>query len=78
MDAYSLSSSLLSSVSVYVKRERRENHEKNWGFRRIWFMPMEKKEVITLELAKRFFAEVEKHQENEGRAGMGGSEGIRF
>lgn len=29
-----------------------------WGFRRIWFMPMEKKEVITLELAKRFFAMV--------------------
>lgn len=30
-----------------------------WGFRRIWFMPMEKKEVITEEMAKRFFAEVE-------------------
>ena len=27
-----------------------------WGFRRIWFMPMEK---ITEEMAKRFFAEVE-------------------
>lgn len=31
-----------------------------WGFRRIWFMPMEKKEVITEEMAKRFFAAVEK------------------
>ena len=31
-----------------------------WGHGSIWFMPMEKKEAITLELAKRFFAEVEK------------------
>ena len=31
-----------------------------WGYGRIWFMPMEKKEVITEEMAKRFFAEVEK------------------
>lgn len=30
-----------------------------WGFRRIWFMPMEKMEVITEEMAKRFFAAVE-------------------
>lgn len=49
-----------------------------WGFRRIWFMPMEKMEVITEEMAKRFFrgggkADREKHQENEGRAGMGGN-----
>lgn len=28
-----------------------------WGYGRIWFMPMEK---ITEEMAKRFFAEVEK------------------
>lgn len=49
-----------------------------WGHGRIWFMPMEKMEVITEEMAKRFFAEVEKHQKNEGRVGMGGNAGIRF
>lgn len=37
-----------------------------WGHGR---MPTEKMEVM----AKRFFAEVEKHQKNEGRAGMGGN-----
>lgn len=31
-----------------------------WGHGRIWFMPTEKMEVITEEMAKRFFAEVEK------------------
>lgn len=39
-----------------------------WGHGRIWFMSMEKMEVITEGMAKRFFAEVEKHQENKGRA----------
>ena len=31
-----------------------------WGYGRIWFMPTEKMEVITEEMAKRFFAAVEK------------------
>lgn len=31
-----------------------------WGHGRIWFMPMEKMEVITEEMAKHFFTAVEK------------------